>query len=215
MPENCLSAGAGNPDESPLITGLNQERGFSLLELLLACGLGLIIAGSALQALLSEEQLGARLGVRLRQRQLLLRANQLIADDIARGTAITDALPPVCQLAGRKLWMQIVSTDGAVTSYSLGDPPSAIWQGQVLMRCGKAYGLDGRVQAGSAVMNRVVLDGLSPNPQPWLGCGLPQAIAIGDGAVCWERSSGAVQWQLHGQSRGLSLSRDGQALLQG
>ena len=194
---------------------LKQEHGFSLIELLLACGLGLIIAGAALQSLLSEQQLGARLGVRLRQRQLLLRANQLIADDIARGTAITDALPPVCQLAGRKLWMQIVSADGAVTSYSLGDPPSAIWQGQVLMRCGQAYGLDGRVRAGSPVMNRVVIDGLAPQAEPWLGCGLPQGVLIGDGAVCWERSSGAVQWQLHGQSGELSLSRDGQALLEG
>ena len=194
---------------------MKQEHGFSLIELLLACGLGLIIAGAALQSLLSEQQLGARLGVRLRQRQLLLRANQLIAADIARGTAITDVLPPACKLAGRQLWMQIVSADGAVTSYSLGDPPSAIWQGQVLMRCGQAYGVDGRVRAGSAVMNRVVLDGLSPQAEPWLGCGLPQAIAIGDGAVCWERSSGAVQWQLQEQSGGLSLSRDGQALLQG
>ena len=215
MPENWLSAGAGNADEIPLINGLKQERGFSLFELLLACGLGLIILGAALQALLSEQQLGARLGERLRQRQLLFRANQLIAADIARGTAITDALPPVCKLAGRRLWMQIVSTDGAVTSYSLGDPPSAIWQGQVLMRCGQAYGVDGRVRAGSAVMNRVVLDGLSLQPEPWLGCGLPQGVAIGDGAVCWERSSGAVQWQLHGQSGGRNLRRDGQALLEG
>ena len=215
MSENWLSAGAGNPDEIPLINCLNQERGFSLLELLLACGLGLIIAGAALQALLSEQQLGARLGQRLRQRQLLLRANQLIAADIARGMAITDALPPVCKSAGRRLWMQIASADGAVTSYSLGDPPSAIWQGQVLMRCGQSYGLDGRIRAGSAVMNRVVLDGLSPQPEPWLGCALPQGVVIGEGAVCWERSSGAVQWQLHGQSRGLNLSRDGQALLEG
>ena len=194
---------------------LKQEYGFSLIELLLACGLGLIIAGAALQSLLSEQQLGARLGERLRQRQLLFRANQLIAADIARGTAITDALPPVCKLAGRQLWMQIVSADGAVTSYSLGDPPSAIWTGQVLMRCGQAYGLDGRVEVGSAVMNRVVLDGLGRLSEPWQGCGLPQGESVGDAAVCWERSSGAVQWQLHGQSNGLSLSRAGQALLQG
>ena len=84
-----------------------------------------------------------------------------------------------------------------------------------LMRCGQAYGLDGRVQAGSAVMNRVVLDGLGRLPEPWQGCGLPQGVVVGDAAVCWEHSSGAVQWQLQGQSGGLSLSRDGQALLQG
>ena len=194
---------------------MNQERGFSLLELLLACILGLIILSAAFQALLSEQQLGARLGVRMRQRQLLLRANQLIAADITRGMAITDEFPPVCKLAGRQLWMQIVSADGAVTSYSLGDPPSPIWQGQVLMRCGLAYGLDGRVKASSTVMNRVVLDGLSPQPEPWLGCALPQGVLIGVGAVCWEHSSGAVQWQLHAQSGGLNLSRDGQALLEG
>ena len=194
---------------------MKQERGFSLLELLLACGLGLIILGAALQALLSEQQLGARLGARLRQRQLLLRANQLIAADIARGMAITTSVPPACKLAGRRLWMQIPSADGAVTSYSLGDPPSPIWQGQVLMRCGQAYGLDGRVKASSAVMNRVVIDGLGRLPELWQGCGLPQGVVVGDAAVCWERSSGVVQWQLHGQSGGMSLSRDGQALLEG
>ena len=139
---------------------LKQERGFSLLELLLACGLGLIIAGAALQSLLSEQQLGIRLGAQLRQRQLLLRANQLIAADIARGMAITDELPPVCKLAGRRLWMQIVSTDGAVTSYSLGDPPSPIWTGQVLMRCGPAFDLQGRSRASSTYQNRVVLDAI-------------------------------------------------------
>lgn len=192
---------------------MKQEHGFTLVELLLACGLGLIIVGVALQALLNEQQLGMRLGARLRQRQLLMRANQLIASDIARGMAITTSMPPSCKLAGRRLWMQIASADGTVTSYSLGDPPSAIWQGQVLMRCGQAYGLDGRVRAGSTVMNRVVLDGLSPQREPWLGCSLPEGVVIGDGAVCWERTSGAVHWQLHGQSGG--LSRDGQALLEG
>ena len=185
------------------------------MELLLACSLGLVVFAVAVQALLAEQRLGGRLGVLLQQRQLLLRANQLITADVERGIAIAPELTPNCNLAGRQLFLQILNPDGGLTTYSVGSAGSPIWQGQVLMRCGLAYGLDGRVRAGSAVMNRVVLDGLSPQPEPWLGCALPQGVLIGVGAVCWERSSGAVQWQLHGQSGGLNLSRDGQALLEG
>ena len=42
--------------------------------------------------------------------------------------------------------------------YSLGTPPSGIWRGQVLMRCGPAFDLQGRSRASSAYQNRVVLD---------------------------------------------------------
>jgi hypothetical protein len=39
------------------------------------------------------------------------------------------------------------------------------------MRCGPAYGLDGRLSVGSAAQNRVVIDGLAVTPPPWLRCG--------------------------------------------
>ena len=75
------------------------------------------------------------LGVLLRQRQLLLRANQLITADLERGIALAPELMPSCNLAGRQLFMQILSSDGELTTYTVGAglAPSAIWQGQVLM----------------------------------------------------------------------------------
>ena len=64
---------------------MKRDAGFSLLELLLACSLGLLVFGVATTALFSEQRLGSRMGGFLRQRQLLLRANQLIAADVERG----------------------------------------------------------------------------------------------------------------------------------
>jgi len=85
----------------------------------------------------------------------------------------------------------------------VGPAPSAIWRGRVLMRCGPAYGLDGRLSAGSAPQNRVVIDGLAEMPTRWPGC----AALLGDTAgtsidlamssaqpfsACLEASSGLV-----------------------
>ena len=88
MPENWLSAAAGNPEAS-LSKRLEQQQGFSLLELLLAVSLGLLLLGVSAAGLFSEQRLGGRMGLLLRQRQLLLRANQLIAADIERGVAFS------------------------------------------------------------------------------------------------------------------------------
>ena len=44
--------------------------------------------------------------------------------------------------------------------YSLGSAPSGIWRGQVLMRCGPAFDLQGRSRASSVYQNRVVLDAI-------------------------------------------------------
>ena len=44
--------------------------------------------------------------------------------------------------------------------YSLGTAPSGIWRGQVLMRCGPAFDLQGRSRASSVYQNRVVLDAI-------------------------------------------------------
>ena len=192
---------------------MKQQPGFSLLELLLACSVGLVLLAVALQALLAEQRLGGRLGVLLRQRQLLLRANQLITADLERGIALAPELTPSCNLAGRQLFMQILSSDGELTTYTVGAAPSAIWQGQVLMRCGPAYGLDGQVRPGSAYQNRVVLDGLPQNFWAWGGCQLPAAQSNAQLPVCWEPASGLVQWQLQLQRDGVSVKRDGQALL--
>ena len=194
---------------------MKQQLGFSLLELLLACSLGLVLLAVALQALLAEQRLGGRIGVLLRQRQLLLRANQLITLDLERGIALAPELTPSCNLAGRQLFMQILSSDGELTTYTVGAAPSAIWQGQVLMRCGPAYGLDGQIKAASTPQNRVVLDGLTLLSGTWTGCSLPQIEAMSNVPVCWEPASGLVQWQLQINSNGVSTQRAGQALLEG
>ena len=194
---------------------MKRDAGFSLLELLLACNLGLMIFGVAATALLSEQKLGSRMGELLRQRQLLLRANQLIAADVERGIALAPELASACNLAGRQPWLQILGVDGSITTYSLGSPSSAIWRGQVLMRCGPAYGLDGQTKASSTPQNRVVLDGLTSLSGAWTGCSLPQAEAMSNVPVCWEPASGLVQWQLQITSNGVSTQKAGQALLEG
>ena len=190
---------------------MKQQQGFSLLELLLAVSLGLLLLGVSAAGLFSEQRLGGRMGLLLRQRQLLLRANQLIAADIKRGVAPAPELAPACPLAGRQLWLQILGADGALITYSVGTPPSGIWQGQVLMRCGPAYGLDGQIAAGSQHQNRVVLDQLETSPGD--GCSLPIGQQMAGVPVCWEPSSGLVQWQLQLEREGLVSQREGQALL--
>ena len=194
---------------------MKRDAGFSLLELLLACSLGLLVFGVAATALLSEQKLGNRMGGLLRQRQLLLRANQLIAADVERGVALAPELVSACNLAGRQRWLQILAADGSITTYSLGSPPSAIWRGQVLMRCGPAYGLDGQIKAGTPPQNRVVLDGLVSSSQAWSGCSLPKAETFSEAPVCWEPASGVVQWQLQRTSNRVTTQKDGQALLKG
>ena len=194
---------------------MKRDAGFSLLELLLACSLGLVVFGVAATALLSQQRLGSGIGEILRQRQLLLRANQLITADVERGIALAPELVSACNLAGRQLWLQILGADGSITTYSLGSPPSPIWHGQVLMRCGPAYGIDGQIKQGSPAQNRVVLDGLVPSSREWAGCSLPQAETFAEAPVCWEPASGLVQWQLPITSGGSSSQSDGQALLKG
>ena len=63
-------------------------------------------------------------------------------------------------MAGREPVLQLTTTAGVIT-YSRGASPSSIWRGEVVMRCGPAYGMDGRLSSGAA-QNRVVLDQLPP-----------------------------------------------------
>ena len=194
---------------------MKRDAGFSLVELLLACSFGFLVFGVAATALFSEQRLGGRLGGLLRQRQLLLRVNQLITADVERGIALAPELASACNLAGRQLWLQILGADGSITTFSLGSPPSPIWHGQVLMRCGPAYGLDGQIKASSKPQNRVVLDGLTSLAGAWTGCSLPQAEVLPNVPVCWEQASGLVQWQLQITSHGVPTPKAGQALLEG
>ena len=136
----------------------------SLLELLLALSGGLLLVGVMLQAVLAETRGNQQLGERLRQRAMAGRALALISADGARASRLTiggtGGGSPACGLAGRQVLLHLepgVGT-GPIT-YTLGQPPSAIWRGAVLMRCGPAFGLDGEPSAGAS-LNRVVLDGL-------------------------------------------------------
>lgn len=138
-----------------------DQRGFSLLELLLALGLGLVFCGLIVRALALEGPQGALLARHLRERSLQERTLDLLRADLLRADTVRLAASPAaaCPLSGRVPLLEIGSPQGAIT-YAQGLPPSAIWRGRVLMRCGPAFGLDGEPSAGSP-QNRVVIDALS------------------------------------------------------
>lgn len=146
--------------------------GFSLVELMLSLSLGLWLSGTILQMLLSEGQLGLRVNRLLRERHLQQRTLALVRSDVQRASRISST-PQLeqhaCTLAGRLPVLHLSTAAGAIT-YSIGDAPSAIWRGQVLMRCGPAFDLQGQIAAGSSAQNRVLIDGLALKPEPWQGC---------------------------------------------
>ncbi len=136
--------------------------GFTLVELLLALGLGLLVAAWLMEALLAQGNLSAKLLDRLHHREFERRARRLIEDDrrlASLATSEPGTQAPACNLAGRQplLHLQLPNGKPAIT-WSLGSAPSAIWRGQVLMRCGPAYGLDGQPNLAGSWQNRVVLD---------------------------------------------------------
>jgi hypothetical protein len=136
--------------------------GFTLVELLLALGLGLLLAGWVIEALLAQGNLSAKLLERLRQREFERRTRRLIEDDRKLANLASSqpgAEGTACNLAGRQpvLHLQLPNGTPPIT-WSLGAAPSSIWRGQVLMRCGPAYGLDGQPTLTGSWQNRVVLD---------------------------------------------------------
>lgn len=150
----------------------NQAGGFGLAELMLALGLGLVISAAILQSLLVESRSGERLVERLRDRRLQQRALALVAADLRQATQLS--LTPAtelhgCNLAGRLVVLHLQTSAGPI-SYSLGAAPSGLWRGQVLMRCGPAYDLEGKLSPGSTSQNRVVIDQLATNAAAWPGC---------------------------------------------
>jgi len=117
-----------------------------LLELLLALSLGLVLSAVALQSLLADGQRSQRLGQQFRQRSEQRRLLALIESDALAATALSADPDPQrshCSLAGREPVLQLTTTAGVIT-YSRGASPSSIWRGEVVMRCGPAYGMDGR-----------------------------------------------------------------------
>jgi type II secretory pathway pseudopilin PulG len=165
------------------MTTVRREGAFSLLELLLALALGLVLCGVMLQGLLADGQTSLRLSRLVREKDNQRRTLDLVQRDLQRSLAVSPvptAEASVCGLAGR-LPVLHLRTQAAPITYSVGAAPSGIWRGQVLMRCGPAFGLDGATNWASASQNRVVIDGLAPAPEPWRSC--PALLAIEPTAV--------------------------------
>ena len=101
------------------------------------------------------------------------RSLELIRDELglAHGWMLDPAVSEhwSCPMSGRRPVLAIATQEAdaqargdRVIVYSVGSAPDAIWRGQVLMRCGPAYSLDGVPNLRGAFQNRVLLDAL-PN----------------------------------------------------
>ena len=144
--------------------------GFTLLELLLAAGFGVVFCAGLFQLLLGDLRLTASLAQRLQSRRqqqralALMRAERDLGHGVMANPLPSETWP--CSLAGRRPVLAIpLSADDPegrtqAIVYSVGEAPSPIWRGQVLMRCGPAYGLDGQMNLTSRAQNRVLLDAL-------------------------------------------------------
>ena len=142
-----------------------SAQGFTLVELMLAALLGTFLCGVMFQLLFAETRQGGALAETLQLKQWQRRTLELLKGDLERASSWQIAPDPSgswpCALAGRQPKLAITPRDGsAPLLYSLGPAPSAIWRGDVLMRCGPAFDLQGEIRSGSRYQNRVVLDGV-------------------------------------------------------
>jgi type II secretory pathway pseudopilin PulG len=155
------------------------DAGFSLVEVLLAGALGVCLCGVMLQSLLSDGQNSQRLSRLQRERANQRRTLELVRSDVERAVAVS-AYPEneasACGWAGRKPVLYLQLDGNGSISYSVGGAPSGIWRGQVLMRCGPAFDVFGRLSTGGTPQNRVVIDGLAKPESAWTGC---QALVPG------------------------------------
>ena len=151
-------------------SGIKAMSGFTLVELLLSLSLGSMLFVMLLQLIGADLRLGSSMASRLRESALQRRTLELIRAELAIGSGwqVDPAVSPQwpCGMAGRQPVLAI-DLDGSNSNasaqtivYSVGAAPSPIWRGQVLMRCGPAYGLNGVIRAGGRAQNRVLLDGL-------------------------------------------------------
>ena len=151
-------------------SGIKAMSGFTLVELLLSLSLGSMLFVMLLQLIGADLRLGSSMASRLRESALQRRTLELIRAELAIGSGwqVDPAVSPQwpCGMAGRQPVLAI-DLDGSNSNasaqtivYSVGAAPSPIWRGQVLMRCGPAYGLDGAIRQGGKAQNRVLLDGL-------------------------------------------------------
>ncbi|MDB4555015.1 prepilin-type N-terminal cleavage/methylation domain-containing protein [Synechococcus sp. AH-707-D15] len=152
------------------------EQGFTLIELLLSLSVGSLLFLVLLQLIGADLRLGNSMASHLRESAQQRRTLELIRAELAMGSGWeVDPTPShqwSCGMAGRQPVLAI-GLDGSKSQasaqtiiYSVGAAPSPIWRGQVLMRCGPAYGLDGVIRPGGQAQNRVLIDGL---PKEGLG----------------------------------------------
>ena len=132
---------------------------------MLAALLGCLMCGVAFQLFFADIRHGGVLAERLLLKQWQRRTLELVKGDLERASSWRidpDASADwPCALADRQPKLAITPTDGSdPVVYSLGKAPSAIWRGDVLMRCGPAFDLHGGIRSGSRYQNRVVLDGV-------------------------------------------------------
>ena len=158
------------------LSEIRAEKGFTLIELLLSLSLGSLLFVVLLQLIGADLRLGNTMASRLRELAQQRQTLELIRAELAMGSGWTvDPTPShqwSCGMAGRQpvLAIGLDGSDSRASAqtivYSVGAAPSAIWRGQVLMRCGPAYGLDGVIRPGGKAQNRVLIDGL---PKEGLG----------------------------------------------
>ena len=129
------------------------EKGFTLIELLLSLSLGSLLFVVLLQLIGADLRFGTSMASRLRESAQQRQTLELIRGELAIGFSWT--VDPVvshqwpCGMAGRQPVLAISldsshsQSSGQTIVYGLGAALSPIWRGQVLMRCGPAYGLDG------------------------------------------------------------------------
>ena len=140
-----------------------SAQGFTLVEVMLAALLGTFFCGVVFQLLFAETRQGGALAESFQLKQWQRRTLELLKGDLERASSwqldpdVSAEWP--CALADRQPKLAITPRDGSGSVvYSLGPAPSAIWRGDVLMRCGPAFNLHGGIRRGSRYQNRVVLD---------------------------------------------------------
>ena len=167
-----------------------SAQGFTLVELMLAALVGSLLCGVVFQLLFAETRQGGALADSLQLKQWQRRTLKLLKDDLERASSWQIDPDPSgswpCALADRQPRLAITPRDGSdPVMYSLGPAPSAIWRGDVLMRCGPAFDLRGGIRSGSRYQNRVVLDGVDrfhlhqPSGLPVLQMQLEQRTRLG------------------------------------
>ena len=149
----------------------SKAMGFTLLELMLALSLGSLLFAVMLRLIAADLRVGEALAQRWREMSRQQRSLELIRDELALAHGWMVDPPPSmrwpCPMAGRRPVLAIATQADdqqargeQVIIYAVGPAPDRIWRGQVLMRCGPGYSLNGVTNLQGAFQNRVLLDAL-------------------------------------------------------